>query len=192
MAKRLVLAAGLLVLAACGGQQAAPDPSSSGSMIAATTEPAPTSRNIVTEGVIDKRVGQPGGLGCGEGSDAVCDVVFTVTALERDPTCAGVPTSTGMRLLRIEIDAESAATFQFEQPPTALLMTHWDVETDDGARHPLQMVSACSPDAGVFAAPLAAGAHPRDSVVVEAPKRATFLWLRYLQTTWRWSVRAPV
>ena len=33
---------------------------------------------------------------------------------------------------------------------------------------------------------------PGDSVVVEAPKRATFLWLQYLQTTWRWSVRAPV
>jgi hypothetical protein len=160
-------------------------------MAIATTEPAPTSRNIVTEGVFDKRVGQPGGLGCGEGPDAVCDVVFTVTALEQDPTCPGVSAPAGMRLLRIEVDAEAAATFQFEQPPTALLLAHWDVETDDGARHPLRMVDTCSPDAGVFAEPLAAGAHPRDSVVVEAPKRATFLWLQYLQTTWRWSVRAP-
>jgi hypothetical protein len=161
-------------------------------MITATTEPAPSSRNIVTEGVIDKRVGQPGGLGCGEGDDAVCDVVFTVTALEQDPKCPGVSAPAGMRLLRIEVDAEAAAPFQFEQPPTALLLAHWDVETDDGARHPLRRVDACSPDAGVFAETLAAGAHPRDSVVVEAPKRATFLWLQYFQTTWRWSRRAPV
>jgi hypothetical protein len=192
MAKRFVLAAGLLLLAACGSDQAAPGQEPSGSMIAATTEPAPTSRNIITEGVIDKRVGQPGGLGCGEGADAVCDVVFTVTALDQDTKCAGVATSTGMRLLRIEIDAEAAATYQHDQPPTALELTHWDVETDDGSRHRLQMVGACSPDPGVFAEPLAAGAHSRDSVVVEAPKRATFIWLQYLQTTWRWSVRAPM
>ncbi|MCU1696368.1 MAG: hypothetical protein JWR34_2431 [Mycobacterium sp.] len=136
MAKRLVLAAGLLLVAACGSVQAAPDQSPPGWTIA-TTEPAPTSRNIVTEGVIDKRVGQPGGLGCGEGPDAICDVVFTVTALEQDPKCPGVSAPAGMRLLRIAIDAEAAAAFQFEQPPTALLLTHWDVETDDGARHPL-------------------------------------------------------
>jgi hypothetical protein len=154
MAIRLVLAAGLLVLAACGSEQAAPDQSQSRSMITATTEPAPSSRNIVTEGVIDKRVGQPGGLGCGEGDDAVCDVVFTVTALEQDPKCPGVSAPAGMRLLRIEVDAEAAAPFQFEQPPTALLLAHWDVETDDGARHPLRRVDACSPDR------ISASSHP--------------------------------
>ena len=111
-------------------------------------------RNVVTEGIHDKRVGQPGGFGCGDGPDAVCDVTFTVTAIEQNPPCPGAPPS-GMRLLRIEVDAQAPLAFQYEPPATALLLSHWAIETADGKmQYNLQMVDACSPDPGVFVGPL--------------------------------------
>ena len=83
MMRRLVLATVLLLVAACGRQTTAERASSR----TATTEPTPSTRNIITEGIHDKRVGQPGGFGCGDGPDAVCDVTFTVTAIEQNPPC---------------------------------------------------------------------------------------------------------
>ncbi len=81
--RRLAFATLLFLVAACGGEQMAADPASS------------KTRNIITEGIHDERVGQPGGFGCGEGPDAVCDVVFTVTAIEQDLMCRGVPPAGG-------------------------------------------------------------------------------------------------
>jgi hypothetical protein len=94
-------------------------------------EPTPSTRNIITEGVHDKRVGQPGGFGCGEGSDAVCDVTFTVTAVELNPPCPAAPPS-GKRLLRIEVDAQAPTAFQHEPPATARMLSHWAIKTPDG------------------------------------------------------------
>jgi len=65
--RRLACAAMLLLVAACGEEQTSTDPAAS---TTATTEPTPSTRNIITEGIHDKRVGQPGGFGCGEGPDA--------------------------------------------------------------------------------------------------------------------------
>jgi hypothetical protein len=56
----------------------------------------------------------------------------------------------------------------------------------------LQKVDGCSPDPAVFVGPLAPAAHPRDSVVVIAPTAATWLWLEYGKTAYRWPVRPPV
>ena len=77
--RRLACAAALLPITACGGEQTSDDriPSTT-----ETREPTPSTRNIITEGIHDKRVGQPGGFGCAEGPNAVCDVTFTVTAIE--------------------------------------------------------------------------------------------------------------
>jgi hypothetical protein len=186
--KRLVVGA-VLLLAACGGEQQAAEPASSPT---ATTEPTPSKRNIITEGVHDKRVGQPGGFGCGDGPDAVCDVTFTVTALELNPPCPVAPPS-GMRLLRIEVDAKAPLAFRYQPPATALELSHWSIEKADGdTQYDLQMVDACSPDPGVFVGPLAPAGHPRDSVVVIAPNAATWLWMDYEKTAYRWPLRPPV
>jgi len=115
-----------------------------------------------------------------------------VTAIELDPLCPAAAPA-GKRLLRFEVDAQASQAFQFTPPATALLLDNWAVETDDGALHQdLQVVDACSPDSGVFIRPIAAGSHPRDSVVVIAPSRATWLWLQYEKTPYRWPVRPPV
>lgn len=187
--RRIALAALLILITACGEQTVAdPTPTT------ATTEPTPTSRNITTEGIHDKRVGQPGGFGCGEGPDAACDVLFTVTAIELNPPCPGVTPQAGQRLLRVEVDAAASLRFQYAVPRTALMLVHWAIETDNGdVQRDLRAVDACSPHQGVFAAPLEPGTHPRDSVVVFAPSRATWLWLEYEETaTYRWPVRPPV
>lgn len=187
--KRLGFAALLFLVAACTGGQ----PVAENSPSTPTTEPIPSTRNIITEGLHDKRVGQPGGFGCGEGPDAVCDVTFTVTAIEQDPPCPGGILPAGKRLLRIEVDAQAPMASQYEPPPTALMLSHWALETADGAMHyDLQMVDACSPRPGVFAGPLAPATHPRDSVVVIAPSQVTFLWLGYEKTAYRWPVRPPI
>jgi hypothetical protein len=111
----------LLLVAACGGEQTAAEPAASSRT--ATTEPIPSTRNIITEGVHDKRVGQPGGFGCGDRPDAVCDVTFTVTAVELNPPCPVVPPS-GSRMLRVEVDARAPLAFQYEPPMTALQLSH--------------------------------------------------------------------
>jgi hypothetical protein len=78
-------------------------------------------------------------------------------------------------------------------PATALMLSHWALETPDGAmRYGVQMVDKCSPHPGVFTGPLAPAAHPRDSVVVLAPTDATLLWLEYEKTAYRWPLRPPV
>jgi hypothetical protein len=147
--RRLVFGAVLLLVAACGGEQTAADPAAP---TTTTTEPTPSTRNIITEGIHDKRVGQPGG--CGEGTDAVCVVTFAVTAVELNPPCPVAPPSDS-RLLRIEVDAQAPVTFQYEPPVTALQLSHWAIETADGKmQYALQMVDACSPDPGVFVGPL--------------------------------------
>jgi hypothetical protein len=180
----------LSLVAGCGGEQTAAGPASSKT---ATTEPTPSTRNIITEGIHDKRVGQPGGFGCGEGPDAVCDVTFTVTAIDLNAPCPGVTPPAGNRLLRIEVDAQAPLTFHYEPPATALMLSHWAFETANGAmQYDLKMVDACSPDPGVFVGPLAPATHPRDSVVVIAPTDATFLWMEYEKTAYRWPVRPPV
>ncbi|HEX2400787.1 MAG TPA: hypothetical protein VHJ79_12520 [Mycobacterium sp.] len=187
--RRLAVAAVLMLVAACGSEQPVAETSPS----TPTTEPIPSTRNIITEGLHDKRVGQPGGFGCGEGPDAVCDVTFTVTAIEQNPPCPGGILPAGKRLLRIEVDAQAPLEYQYEPPPTALMLSHWALETADGAMHyDLQMVDACSPRPGVFAGPLAPATHPRDSVVVIAPSQVTFLWLGYEKTAYRWPVRPPI
>ena len=184
------VAALLLLVAACSGEQPSADLAAP---TTATTEPTPSTRDIVTEGVHGKRVGQPGGFGCGDGPDAVCDVTFTVTAVEQNPPCPVAPPP-GMRLLRIEVDAQAPLAFQYEPPSTALqLSAHWAIETGNSKMHyGLQMVDACSPDPGVFAAPLAPATRPRDSIVVIAPTGAAWLWMEYEQTAYRWPVRPPV
>ena len=188
--RRLVVWAALL-LAACGGEHTAAEPAPASSRTA-PTEPVPSTRNIITEGVHDKRVGQPGGFGCGDGPDAVCDVTFTVTAVELNPPCPVAPPS-GSRMLRIEVDVKAPLAFQYGPPVAALQLSHWAIETADGSvQSNLQMVDACSPDPGVFVAPLVPATHPRDSVVVIAPTAATWLWMKYEQTAYRWPVRPPV
>ena len=189
MVSRLAFGALLLLVAACGGEQpTAVKPSST-----ATTETTPSTKNIITEGIHDKRVGQPGGFGCGEGPDAQCDVLFTVTAIDQNPPCRGGSPPPNRRLLRIEVDAQASQTFQFEPSATALTLSHWALESPDGARDEhLQTVNACNPRPDVFTAPLAPAAHVRDSVVVIAPAAATFLWLKYEKTAYRWPVRPPV
>jgi hypothetical protein len=187
--RRLAVAAVLLFVAACGGGQT---PADSASPTTATTEPTPSTRNIITEGIHDKRVGQPGGFGCGERPDAVCDVTFTVTAIEQNPPCPVAPPP-DMRLLRIEVDAQAPLSFQYEPPATALLLSHWAIETADGKmQYNLQMVDACSPDPGVFVGPLAPDTHLRDGVVVIASTGATWLWMEYEKTAYRWPVRPAV
>jgi hypothetical protein len=186
--KRIAVAALMITLSACGSEETVAEHTS----LTPTTEPVPSTRNIITEGVHDKRVGQPGGFGCGDGPDAVCDALFTVTAIERNPPCPGASASAGKLLLRIDVDVEASATFQFAVPEKALLLANWAVETGDGALHDLVMVDACSTDAGVFVRPLVPATHPRDSVVVVAPSRATWLWLKYENTAYRWPVRPPV
>ena len=126
--RRLVFAAMLSLVAGCGGEQTAADPAPSPT---ATTEPTPSTRHIITEGIHDKRVGQPGGFGCGEGPDAVCDVTFTLTAIEQNPPCPVAPPP-GMRLLRIEVDAQAPTAFQHEPPATARMLSHWAIKTPDG------------------------------------------------------------
>jgi len=154
--RRLVVGAALL-LASCGGEHTAAEPAPASSRTA-TTEPVPSTRNIITEGVHDKRVGQP-----------------------------------GIRMLRIEVDVKAPLAFQCGPPVTALQLSHWAIETADGSvQSNLQMVDACSPDPGVFVAPLVPATHPRDSVVVIAPTAATWLWMKYEQTAYRWPVRPPV
>jgi hypothetical protein len=86
MMRRLVLATVLLLVAACGRQTTAERASSR----TATTEPTPSTRNIITEGIHDKRVGQPGGFGGGEGLVAVCDVLFTDSVVVFAPTAASL------------------------------------------------------------------------------------------------------
>lgn len=186
--RRLGSAAILVLIAGCGGQQPVAETSST----TATTEPIPSTRNIITEGLHDKRVGQPGGFGCGDGPDAVCDVTFTVTAIDQNPLCPGVLPPSGKQLLRIEVDAEAPRPFQYEPSATALMLAHWATESGDGVLQNLEMVNACSPDAGAFVGPLAPATHPRDSAVVIAPRGATFLWLEYEKTAYRWPVRPPV
>jgi len=189
MLRWLAFGALLLVVAACGDEQ----PTAVKSASTATTETTPSTKNIITEGIHDKRVGQPGGFGCGEGPDAECDVLFTVTAIDQNPPCPGGAPPGGKRLLRIEVDAQASKTFQFEPSATALMLSHWTLESPDGAMDDdLRLVEACTPRPGVFAAPLAPAAHIRDSVVVIAPAAATFLWLEYEKTAYRWPVRPPV
>lgn len=178
----------MFTLAACGGGQTVAERTS----LTSTTEPVPSTRNIITEGIHDKRVGQPGGFGCGDGPDAVCDALFTVTAIDRNPPCNADAPPAGTLMLRIEVDVEASATFQFPEPETTLRLANWAVETDDGVLHDLQMVEACSPDAGVFVRPLVPAIDARDSVVVVVPSRAAWLWLKYENTAYRWPVRPPV
>jgi hypothetical protein len=66
MMRRCAIAAVLVLVAACGSEQTTAE-----SPTTPTTEPTPSTRNIITEGLHDKRVGQPGGFGCGEGANAV-------------------------------------------------------------------------------------------------------------------------
>jgi hypothetical protein len=107
--------------------------------------------------------------------------------------CRGVTPQAGMRLLRIEVDAQAPLAFQYQPPATALMLSHWAIETADGAMHyDLQIVDKCSPHPGVFTGPLAPATHPCDSVVVFAATAATFLWLEYEKTEYRWPVRPPV
>jgi hypothetical protein len=176
MVRRLAFGALVFLVAACGGEQATAvkEPST------ATTETTPSTKNIITEGIHDKRVGQPGGFGCGDGPDAECDVLFTVTAIDQNPPCPGG-------------SAQAAPRFQFEPSATALMLSQWALESPGGAMdHDLQLIDACSPHPGVFTAPLAPAAHIRDSVVVIAPAAATFLWLQYENTAYRWPVRPPI
>jgi hypothetical protein len=188
MMKSVALGALVFTLSACGSTA----PPAAEQASTPTTEPVPTSRNIITEGVHDKRVGQPGGFGCGAGPDATCDTTFTVTAIELNPPCAEAAPPT-QRLLRIEVDVEAAVAFQYEQPETALTLRNWAVETPGGAMHyDLKMIDQCSPDPGVFVGDLVPGTHPRDSVVIVAPETATWLWLGYEQTAYRWPIRPPV
>jgi hypothetical protein len=115
------------------------------------------------------------------------------TATTETTPCQGGSPPPNRRLLRIEVDAQASQTFQFEPSATALTLSHWALESPDGARDEhLQIVNACSPRPGVFTAPLAPAAHVRDSVVVIAPAAATFLWLKYEKTAYRWPVRPPV
>ena len=75
-----------------------------------------------------------------------------------------------MRLLRIEVDAQAPLAFKYQPPAAAVMLSHWALETADGAKHyDLQIVDKCSPHPGVFTEPLAPATHPRDSVVVFAP-----------------------
>jgi hypothetical protein len=98
-----------------------------------------------------------------------------------------------MRLLRIEVDAQPPLAFKYQPPAAAVMLSHWALETADGAMHyDLQIVDNCSPHPGVFAEPLAPATHPRDSVVVFAPTAATFLWLEYEKTGYCWPVRPPI
>jgi hypothetical protein len=186
--KRIALVALMFTLAACGGEETVAERTS----LTPTTEPVPSTRNIITEGLHEKRVGQPGGFGCGDGQDAVCDTLFTVTAIERNPPCDAAAPPAGKMLLRIDVDVEASSPFQYSAPATTLLLANWVVQTGDGTVYDLQMVEACSPDAGVFVRPLVPATHPRDSVVVVAPSRATWLWLKYENTAYRWPVRPPV
>ena len=98
-----------------------------------------------------------------------------------------------MRLLRIEVDAQAPLVFKYQPPAAAVMLSHWALETADGAMHyDLQIVDKCSPHPGVFTEPLAPATHPRDSVVVFAPTAATFLWLEYETTGYCWPVRPPI
>ena len=94
-------------------------------------------------------------------------------------------------MLRIEVDAKAPLAFQYGPPVTALQLSHWAVETADGTTQSnLQMVDACSPDPGVFLAPLVPATHPRDSVVVIAPTAAT--WLPRTAVRGPRSIRSPM
>jgi hypothetical protein len=179
----------VLLASACGGGPGTAERAEA----TATTEAAPTSRNIITEGVHDKRVGQPGGFGCGDGPDPVCDVTFTVTAIEQNPPCPGIDPPSGKELMRIEVDAQASPAIRHRQAVRALELSHWAVETADGTLHrDLQLVRDCSPDPWLFVGPLAPGTHPRDSVVVVVPGQVTFLWMDYEKTAYRWPVRPPI
>ena len=51
------------------------------------------------------------------------------------------------------------------------MLSHWALETADGAMlQNRQIVDTRSPHPGVVARPLAPATHPRDSVVVVAPR----------------------
>src|ERR1700759_3310873 len=40
-----------------------------------------------SEGVIEKKIGEPAGLNCSQNPGAPCDLNFNVTAIQQDPRC---------------------------------------------------------------------------------------------------------
>lgn len=133
------------------------------------------------------------GFGCDETPDADCDVTFTVTGIDLDPTClAPERLPSGQRYLRVEVDAESTRPFVYHQAEAALELPNWSVEGSTGMRQLLTPSPACSADLDLFTKPLVAQLHVRDSVVVAIPGDAEFLRLDYLATAWRWPLRPPI
>lgn len=155
-----------------------------------TTSPIPSSPAVVDSGLIEKRVGEPGAIGCDGQQEPRCDVLFTVVALEWDPPCVGgsepLP---GRRYLRLEVDANATRKPHFAPTASALALSNWSAEASRGQAVQFVPMMGCSKDVGPIG-PLALepGFNIRGSVVLLIDADIQAILLKYKDTIFRWRV----
>jgi hypothetical protein len=144
-----------------------------------------------TEGVIEKKIGEPAGLNCPDDPKLPCDLNFTVTAIAQGVSCdAGAePLEPDQQFLRFDTEAfSSQQTFALPNSADALLLANWSVDGVDGTVHDLISYSECGEGEAPVGKPVATGDRVRARIVVRAPKPAVRLRLSWLQLMWEWPV----
>ncbi len=163
-------------------------------MSSASKAPAPSQAfgPAHSEGVIEKKIGEPAGLNCPQDPDKPCDLNFNVTAIQQDARCSASADrpGPGQQFLRFDIEAFSSnETFEFQDSADALLVQNWSVDgADGGSFHDLTDYPECGTGAVPFTGRLAPGEHARATVVVRAPKPATALRFSWQALMWEWPI----
>jgi hypothetical protein len=189
-----VLAAAVLVtLSGCGS---AHSPGADGSSQTSSARRPPTPSQAFgpnhSEGVIEKKIGEPAGLNCSDNPEEPCDLNFNVTAIQQDVRCsatADLP-GAGQQFLRFDVEAFSSyPAFEFAGSEDALLLQNWSVDGATGSTmHNLTYYPECSDGAAPINARTVAGHHPHATVVVRAPKPATALRFSWFSLRWEWPI----
>jgi hypothetical protein len=191
-ARFVVAAMAVFALSGCGSGDA-PEADGTNQTSSASRAPVPSQAfgPNHSEGVIEKKIGEPAGLNCSENPEEPCDLNFNVTAIQQDARCtatADLP-GPGQQFLRFDIEAFSSyPTFGFRGSEDALLLQNWSVDGTDGTAHDLTYYPECSTGAAPIAGNMVAGERSRATVVVRAPKPATALRVSWMQLMWEWSI----
>lgn len=134
--------------------------------------------------------------GCwGEGLD-VCDVKFSVTSVQQNVTCNDAslrPPRADEQWLRFNLEVTADPLFYSSDSPWVFYVKLWSVEdTVNGVtKTKLALSDVCSSGLGhgLMHGDLRPGTHATASIVVIAPKPATYLVLNNGDSQWKWDVR---
>lgn len=78
-----------------------------------------------SEGVIEKKIGQPAGLNCPEEPNLPCDLNFNLTAIQQNAPCGGESLGPDEQYLRFDVDAFSSDdTFEYADSGEGLLLSN--------------------------------------------------------------------